>query len=166
MEHDKALTLPLVFSYTGTILGNGFLAEIEMSGRLLACQEVDGIWLYGVRPGALAVGDSNLGAANIALRQTLTGVFIDMASEAATFDGFRASLKRYFDETDSDTLAEWESAVARVRQGSVNVPNGLPKQEAESQPYIHVKMKTINEVTPQDNLAAQADPPMRLAAAA
>jgi hypothetical protein len=166
MEHDKALTLPLVFSYSGTILGNGFLAEIEMSGRLLACQEIEGFWLYGVRPGALAVADSTLAAANVALRETLSRLFIDLAGGAATFEQFKATLKTYFDETDPETLQEWDEAVSRVRKGSMNVPNGLPKQTAESEPFIHVKLKHINEVTPADNLAAPANAPMALAAAA
>lgn len=166
MEHDKDLTLPLVFSYTGTILGKGFLAEIELSGRLLACQEIDGFWLYGVRPGALSVGDANLGTANIALRETLTRLFIDVARESETFEAFRSSLLTFFDETDSETLKEWGEAVTRVRQGAVNVPNGLPKKTAEIEPFINVKLKAISEVTPADNLAAPANAPMALAAAA
>jgi hypothetical protein len=166
MEHDTALTLPLVFKYTGTILGKGFVADIEMSGRLLACQEIDGFWLYGVRPGAFSVGDSNLGAANIALRETLTRLFIDFALDASTFDEFKTTLVGFFNETDSDTLSDWDAAVARVRKGALNVPSGLPKENADSKPYVNVKLKPLSEVTPADNLAAPADAPMALAAAA
>ena len=105
-------------------------------------------------------------AANIALRETLTRLFIDFASESNTFEVFRASLKKFFDETDGDTLQEWSAAVSRVRQGALNVPNGLPRQNAESEPFINIKLKQISEVTAADNLTIPANAPMSLAAAA
>src|SRR5438105_3607256 len=56
----NASAWPLIFSYKGTIMGKGFLAEIALTGRLLASQEMAGVWLYGVNPGALSVGAPTL----------------------------------------------------------------------------------------------------------
>ena len=55
---------PLCFTYAGSVIGNGFLAHVDLCGRLLAVPEADGVWLYGVNPAAVAVGAPTLSDAN------------------------------------------------------------------------------------------------------
>ena len=70
------------FTYKSRFFGKGYIAEIEMCGRLLAELEMEGVWLYGVNPGAIAVGAVNLAGANVDLHKSLAGVFADFAEQA------------------------------------------------------------------------------------
>jgi hypothetical protein len=168
-RHETTSTAwPLVFSYNGIIMGRGFLAEIAMQGRLLATPEVEGVWLHGVNPGALAVGAATLSDANTELRNTLTRLFIDFAEQSATFDAFRERVITYFNESDAQSAQEWEEARKQVRAGVVPVPDGLPRKTAETdtKTSVQVNIKTAEAVTPQDNIFVQQDTKPVLAAAA
>jgi hypothetical protein len=161
-------TWPLIFNYKGTIMGKGFLAEIALTGRLLASQEVSGVWLYGVNPGALSVGAPTIDDANVELRKTLTLLFIDFAQEAASFDQFTKIVEQYFHESDGESIAEWDAARENVRAGRVPVPNGLPRQTEGPKLFVSVTLKAAESVTPQDNICVQdsTDHSYQLAAAA
>lgn len=168
MTDDTTTTTswPLIFNYKGTIMGKGFLAEIALTGRLLASQEVSGVWLYGVNPGALSVGAPTLADANVELRKTLTLLFIDFAQEAPNFDQFRKTVVQYFNESDAESDAEWAEARANVRAGRVPVPTDLPRQTDGPNLYVTVTLKTAENVTPQDNICVQDDSANRQLAAA
>ena len=166
MNNSPSIVWPLVFTHRGTILGNGFLAEVQLRGRLLATPEVEGVWLYGVNPGALSVGAGTLEQANSELRETLTRLFIDFAQEANGFDAFKATVERFFKETDKETEADWDQAVASVREGRVPVPSGLPRQDANGERYVSVTLKPIEELTPKDNPLVQQEANPEFAAAA
>lgn len=165
-QDQKSIAWPLMFTYRGTILGRGFLADIDLHGRLLATPEVEGVWLYGVNPGAVAVGSPTLGAANTELRNTLTRLFIDFAEQAPSFDAFKHAVEGYFCESDAASESEWETARQEVRAGRIPVPDGLPKQEGDYPCFVHVTQKQIETVTPQDNLLIQQEAKPVLAAAA
>ena len=154
----------LLFSYRGPIVCQGYLAKIDLQGRLLARISKDSVWLEGVNPGALAVTGTSLAEANTELRRVLTNVFSDFAKEATTGAGFRALVKRFFNETDDATVAEWTDAVMRVRKGGVEVPSGLPKYSADDEICVSVAWKKFERLTPGDNDAAAG--PNRLATAA
>lgn len=161
-----SIVWPLVFRYSGTILGKGFVAEVQLRGRLLARPEVEGVWLDGVNPGALSVGAPTLNEANTELRDTLTRVFIDFAQQAASFDEFSAVVEAYVHESDNDTREEWTAAVASVREGRVPTPSGLPIQSADGDVFVRVTFKPIEQVTPRDNLLIQREEQQALAAVA
>ena len=74
---------PLLFKHHGTILGKGFLADIEIHGRVLATPEADGVWIDGVNPGAISLGAATLNDTHAELRSTLARVFIDFAEQTA-----------------------------------------------------------------------------------
>src|SRR3990170_3436869 len=42
---------PLCFTYNGSVIGKGFVAHVDLCGRLLAIPEADGVWMHGVNPG-------------------------------------------------------------------------------------------------------------------
>ena len=149
---QKSIAWPLIFFYRGTILGRGFLADINLQGRVLACPESDGVWVYGVNPGAVAVSAPTLAGTNIELRETLTKLFVDFAQAAKTFDEFKAVVERFLQESDAASGQEWDAARAAVRAGELVAPKDLRK-ETESVPwFVNVTEKPIETVTPDDNL--------------
>src|SRR5471030_73514 len=122
---------PLLFSHKSRIFGKGYIAEVELCGRLLAELEMDGVWLYGVNPGAIAVGAGTLSTANVDLHKALGAVFADFADEASTFADFKYEVERFFNETDFTSVTEWEGAVARVKcSPTIEAPGGLPVMDA------------------------------------
>ena len=125
------MNYPLFLSYQGAIIGNGFVAKINARSQVLASAERDGWWLYGVHPGGVAESGDTLDEAHARLGETLRLIFIEIAAESDSFDGFREHVKRFFDETADSVVNEWTAAVQVVRQmgdGSL----GLPKIKAEA----------------------------------
>src|SRR5688572_29914780 len=89
---------PLIFKHHGTLLGKGFLADIEIRGRVLARPEADGVWIDGVNPAAIAFGAATLNATHTELRDTLARVFVDFAEETSGFEEFKARAEQFFNE--------------------------------------------------------------------
>jgi predicted RNase H-like HicB family nuclease len=142
---------PLLFTYRGSVIGKGFLAEISARGRVLASVESDGCWLYGVNPGGVAVDGSSLEDAHRELRETIRLVLVDLANEATTFDAFQLSIEEFFKTTNEPTREEWETAVAQVRAMKVTV-EGLPSEPAASDLFVRVTMKSEHEFSARDNV--------------
>lgn len=142
---------PLLFRFRGPVLGKGYIAVVELLGRVLARPENDAVWLDGVNPGALAVGASSIKTANKELNSALTAVFVEFAEQAATFDDFKAAVVAFFHETDRETVSEWETSVAAVQKGKLLSPGLLPVLPAQSPLTVNVTYKPVETVTPQDN---------------
>lgn len=140
---------PLCFTYVGSVIGKGFVAHVDLCGRLLAIPEADGVWMHGVNPGAVAVGAPTLSDANLLLRDTLTKTFIDFASEAADFDTFKARVVEFYNQSDDDA-AEWQAAVEQIKAGTAPVPEGI-RRCPDPILYVKVSQKTIAQLTPADN---------------
>ncbi|MEQ1897960.1 MAG: hypothetical protein ABL971_11305 [Vicinamibacterales bacterium] len=154
---NQSTAWPLLFSHHGTILGKGFLADIEVKGRVLATLEADGVWIDGVHPGGIALGAQTLNATHLELRNTLARIFIDFAMQTSGFDEFKARVETFFHETDPDTLHEWDAAVEAVRAGRVVGPDGIPRCEASTPCYVKVTRKLVESVTPSDNTIVQQE---------
>jgi hypothetical protein len=150
---------PLLFKHRSPVLGNGFVALVEMHGRLLARPDAeqgpDGIWIDGVNPGALALPAENIRSASHALRSALTGVLVDFAEEASSFDDFKAAVEEFFRETDAETVGEWEACVAEVQSGRLSSPGLLPVLSANVPLLVQVTRKSTEAVTPKDNSAPE-----------
>lgn len=145
---------PLIFKYHAPILGNGYIALVELQGRLLARPEADGqIWLDGVNPGALALGAPSLKTANLELHSALTAVFVDIAETSPAFDEFKQAASKFFYDCDEDTVAEWKSCVEKIQSGEVAGPDGLPVYSALTPATITVTLKSVEDLTPGDNPA-------------
>ena len=157
LQDPKSIAWPLIFSYRGTILGQGFVAEINLQGRVLASPESAGVWVYGVNPGAIAVSAPTLADTNVELRNTLTRLFIDFAQEAGTFDKFKRTVERFVEESDPASEDEWRTARAAVKEGRVTGPSDLPKETSDTPYTVQVTQKPIKDVTPQDNLLVQQE---------
>lgn len=140
---------PLCFTYNGSVIGKGFVAHVDLCGRLLAIPEADGVWLHGVNPGAVAVGAPTLSDANLQLRDILTKAFIDFANDSADFDEFKGRVEAFYNATDEDA-GDWERAVEQIKSGAAPVPDGI-RRCPDPILYVRVSQKTIAQLTPADN---------------
>lgn len=149
------MNYPLFLSYKSAIIGNGFVAEITATGRLLATVEAEGWWLYGVNPGGIAAEGRSLDDAHTAMRESLRLVFVDFAQESPTFEEFKARVSAFFYETDDETVGEWQEAVTLIRAAQ-SAPNtmGLPRRQAETEPAITVILRPSEQLTPAMNTPA------------
>jgi len=150
---------PLLFTFLDKVEGNGYLAEIAVHGRLLAVEEDDGTWwMYGVNPGGLAASGKTLLDAYMEFRASLMKVLFDFATEAPDFYAFRTEAKRFFEETDKETIEEWNAAREQVRKGTINL-EGMRRERDESSRRIDIREKQTfnpqgNAVDPQVAVAA------------
>src|SRR5438046_1878867 len=106
---------PIVFTVKRMIAGNGFLVGVIARGRALMLQEEEGYWVSGVNPCSVAGGGSDPKSAFCAFRDGYVSVLFDIASEARTFDAFKAEAEAFFNSVNSQTDAEWHAALKRVR---------------------------------------------------
>ena len=127
---------PLCFTYAGSVIGKGFVAHVDLCGRLLAIPEADGVWLHGVSPAAVAVGAPTLSDANLELRDILTKTFIDFANDSESFAAFKVKVEEFYHATDEDA-AEWQAAVASIKAGTTPVPEGV-RRCPDSDLYVRV----------------------------
>ena len=151
MNENDTTTWPLLFTYSGNIIGKGFIASVKFCGRLLAWLETEGVWMDGVNPGGLAVGGRTFEEANVELRDSLTKTLVGFADEAASFEAFKADVTRFYDENDAVTVAEWEAALAAVKSGSSSAPAGLQRKPANWKCFIEIELKRMEELTARDN---------------
>lgn len=131
---------PLLFTFLDKVEGNDYLAGVAVHGRLLAEQDGDSWWMFGVNPGGLAASGASRVEAYVEYRKTLMQVLFDIAERAKTFYAFRSEAKRFFEESNGPALAEWEAAREQVRAGKVNI-EGLRQEKSESPRRIEVKLR-------------------------
>lgn len=144
--------LPIIFSYRDTLFGPGFVVEVHATnGRALCVREHDGVWMYGVNPGGMAAGGTDVESAHGAFRTMFSDVLKDLANEATSFDGFAAMVRAFFDDTNVGFAPEWDDAVLAVRNHEVDPGKDIPRIPAESPRTIAVGMKQV--FTAADNEA-------------
>ena len=118
----SATTYPLVFSFRDAVSGNGFVAYVAVSGRVLLTDEGDGdIWMFGVQPGGIAGGGRERSEAFREFKKSYLSVFFDIAAEATSFEDFEKSVRQFFSEVNEPNLGVWSEAVAAVRAGKLSL---------------------------------------------
>jgi hypothetical protein len=123
---------PLVFTFQDAVSGNGFLAGVTVSGQALIAKEDDQWWMLGVRPAALASKGETPPAAYIEFRKSFTAVLFDAASQAATFEDFKAEVERFFYERDEAEERRWQAAGDAIREGRVTPEPPFSELKRES----------------------------------
>ncbi len=114
--------------------------------------------MYGVNPGALAAEGETRVAAYVEFRETLMKVLFDLATAAEDFYAFRASGKKFFEETSESSIQEREAARAAVKAGKVTI-EGMRRETAEQPHRIEITQKKT--FTAKDNAT---DPHVTVAA--
>lgn len=145
---------PIYCDYKEMLLGKKFVAGIEVRARVLAEPESDGLWIYGVTPGAIAESGVDLHAAIRAFRRRLKLALIDMVNESKDFESFRAQVVTFFNDVDETTEAEWDEARQRVRSSKLEF-SGLHKERTNKRHGVRVVQLKLH---PDQNLDDGADP--------
>jgi hypothetical protein len=141
--------LPIIFTYRDTLFGPGFVVEVHaINGHALCAREADGFWMYGVNPGGMAARGDDVDSARGAFRSTFSDVLKDLASEAGTFEEFKALVVAFFDDTNIGFAREWAQAVQAVRNREIDAGD-IPRLPAESPREIRVEVKQV--VSARDN---------------
>jgi hypothetical protein len=103
----------------------------------------------GVYPGAFTAAGDSLEAAEVELRSTLTGIFLDIAEDSSDVAEFTRQAQDFLHATDDDTVAEWNAALARVRESTGMAGPDLKRRSADQyQPSVRVTIETPQADTP------------------
>lgn len=144
---------PLVFSFRNLIAGNGFVASVVLDGCVLLTEEDDGdVWMFGVQPGGIAGGEDN--RRETAFRQfneNYQTVLFDIASEAESFDEFKASVEEFFATVNGPNAKEWERLRALVKNGDVCLPDLESVDANKRPPSVEVKLCDNSASRPTEN---------------
>lgn len=147
MGGEQAATrYPLLFGLRELVEGNGFIARVAVSGRALLSEDEGEVWLEGINPGGFAAKGQNPSEAVAEFCSAFRAVLFDIASDATTFQNFRDEAQRFFDDTNTAALRDWQEAVERVRAGQIEV-DWLIKKPAETRLGIEVTEVSRPEAT-------------------
>lgn len=128
---------PILFARRELIEGNGFVAGVAVSGRLLLTEEEGEAWVEGVNPGGIAASGETPGQALAEFCSEYRVVLFDIAAAAPNFEDFKDEVERFFHGASSTVAAEWEMAVKDVQAGKVDA-DWLNKRPANSPINIQV----------------------------
>jgi hypothetical protein len=139
---------PIFCGFDEVVTGRGFIARIVATGRALAAEDLDGWWMYGVNPGAMAVPGKSLNEAHLELREAFRKVLLDFASDAANFKAFKNAVEKFFAATNVPNEHDWLDAVRNVRNGELKLDD-LPRVDAGSPYRISVMQAEPKPATPE-----------------
>jgi hypothetical protein len=144
---------PFLFSFRDLIAGNGFVANVTASGRVLLVEENDGDWwLFGVQPGGIAGGNPDRNVALDEFKKSYLSVLLDLAAEATSYKQFESEVKRFFAQVSEPFAADWKKALELVRSGELKYPGIVCIKEAEhAEPRVEVTQINSKTATPDAN---------------
>lgn len=156
-------SLPIILTQRVPVMGENYLASIEMRLRILVEREiVDGceeVWIYGVNPGGISAGGKTIEDAHNAFTKLLCSTIFDMADEAGSFNALKREVTEFVTSTNAPYEERWLKAVELYRNGKATEPE-MPKEPAESAPSIRMtrvrKMTASLNPSQQRSLAAEA----------
>ncbi len=166
---SESIHYPLMFAYKDCIAGNGFLANVKVSGRALMLKEDSQWWMYGVRPAAIAETGETPEETSLKFRESYTKVLFDFAWDAKDFESFEAEVHRFFDETESEIETAWEQAFQLIRKGEVTPEPpfaNLPKKAPEARPPTVnvIRVEDTNLISAAENMTPKYEIPEKVAA--
>ncbi len=135
------LRYPLFFSHGGLVAGRGFIAQVQISGRAIVEQTGDAFFTaLGVNPGAAAGHGATQSEAMHAMLEDIKLVIFELASQAAGFDEFAATVREYALATHPNDQADWDEAVRLVRAGQVATDAFPTRKPAETKAAAEVHL--------------------------
>ncbi len=136
----NAITYPLVFSFRDAIVGNGFVAYVAATGRVLLTNEGDGdIWMFGVQPGGVSGGGHERSEAFREFKKSYLSVYFDIAAGSSSYEDFERSVRQFFSEVNDPNLETWTDAVKAVRSGELSLPDLKSTNADDFLPQVVVK---------------------------
>ena len=137
--------LPLYFDLRVVVEGGGFLARVELRGRVTCEEEFGSVWMYGVNPGGLAENGEDLESAYANFSRALTEIVGDFAERAADFGAFREDVEEFLMGTTEEIVDEWAAARRRIRDGD-SPDLRLPRETADLEPVLHIQDSTLGGI--------------------
>ena len=109
---------PLMFSVRDAISGNGFLAGVTMSGRvMIRLEDDDKWWMYGVRPTGITAFGNTPEEAFLRFRENYKNVLFDLAEDSSSYETFRDEVDALYSQANEEEERNWESALKAIRAG-------------------------------------------------
>ena len=144
---------PLLFEYRFLVVGNGFLADITASGKVLCVQEAPGeVWMYGVQPGALADWGATEAEAHQAFHRAFHELLIDISASAPTAEAFEAEVRTFCETVNVPNARMWDRALEEVRAGRAST-DGLDRWPADRP--VSVNIAIVREPKPSANVPVE-----------
>jgi len=152
--HERAYAV--IFSFHDAVEGRGFFARVLARGRaLMAFEDDEGWWLYGVEPGAIAAPGATPREAYSAFRQAFTKVLFDFSSDAESYEEFAYRVREFFQATDTQEELRWQVALEQFRTGKLEPEESiasLPRWKAEQGYNVDVeRLDAKRTFTPDAN---------------
>ena len=149
---------PIVFTYRELIVGNGFVATVESTGRCLMEDFGDSdVWVTGVHPSGFSAGADNQQSASEAFQREHRVALLDMAHDAPDFDSFQAMVRDFHAQKSEIGEMEWWKAVHQVRAGKI-ASDWLQKVSANTEPTLRVRCISLNDSQERDEYIADPNP--------
>lgn len=138
---------PILFGVRDPVIGSGFVAGVEISGRALMREEPDGrFWVDGVYPGAVSAGGANRDEALLKFRESYRSVLFDFATSAASFEDFKAEVERFFWEETRGEAEAWVEAAAGLRADPSQAGDWLPVKTSYPEPSVLVVCLEVGDL--------------------
>lgn len=150
LQNGSQVELPLIFTYRDFVYGSGILVEVRVRGRVLAVEEQDGVWMYGVNPGDLAASGATVPEAHAAFRRSFTAVLFDIAEDASSLDDLAAQTKQFVNQANAPVEAAWREAVEAHRANRFvlgTAARDMDELPAETPISVDVVLKTPADFT-------------------
>lgn len=154
------MVYPLFFKFRTSVVGEGWLAGVELRGAVVVTKEASGEYIaHGLTPGGVAGVGSTVTEAYMAYKEEVETVLYDMA-EDVPFDAFREGVLEFFDSADA--WGEGKFAEGRLMVAAGKVDSTLP---VEPQPELEASVVEL-ELRSKNNpvLPAGESRSVRLAA--
>ena len=154
------MVYPLLFKFRTSVVGEGWLAGVELRGAAVVTKEASGEYIaHGLKPGGVAGVGSTVTEAYLAYKEEVQTVLYDLAGDAA-FDAFREGVLEFFESADA--WGEAKFAEGRLMVAAGKVESTLP---VEPNPELDVRVVEL-ELSSKNNpvLPAGENLPVQLAA--
>lgn len=146
------MVYPLVFRFRTSVLGEGWVAGVELRGAATVTKETSGEYVaHGLKPGGVAGVGSTLIEAYESYKEDVQVVLHDMAG-SESFESFRGKVLEFFDSADAWGEAKFEEGRQMVAAGKVD--SSLP---LEPRPELDARVVVEIELHPKNNPVLPAE---------
>lgn len=154
------MVYPLLFRFLTSVVGEGWLAGVELSGAAVVTKETSGEYIaHGLKPGGVAGVGSTVTEAYSAYKEEVQTVLYDMAGNAP-FESFREGVLEFFDSADA--WGEAKFAEGRLMVAAGRVDSSLPLEPNPDPRVSVVELELRSKSNPV--LPAGENLPVQLAA--
>ena len=154
------MVYPLLFKFRTSVVGEGWLAGVELCGAAVVTKEASGEYIaHGLKPGGVAGVGSTLTEAYLAYREDVQTVLYDMAGNAP-FETFREGVLDFFDSADDWGEAKFAEGRSMVVAGKVDSSLPLEPKPEFGASVVELELRSKNNPV----LPAGESLPVQLAA--